>query len=60
MNEPEDYLTPAQAARIFGVSTTTLLRWFRSGRIKAITLPSGQHRYRREDIADLTSKDESA
>jgi len=54
VNEPsEDYLTPAETARIFGVTTTTLLRWVRAGRLQAITLPSGQHRYRREDIAKL-------
>jgi excisionase family DNA binding protein len=54
-NQSEDYLTPAEAARIFGVTTTTLLRWVRSGRLQAVRLPSGQHRYRKEDVAKLTS-----
>lgn len=61
VNEPtDDYLTPGEAARTFGVTTTTLLRWFRLGRIQAVTLPSGQHRYRRDDIAKLTSDGEPA
>jgi hypothetical protein len=44
----ESYLSPGEVARHYGVSTGTILRWARTGRLeglRVVTLPSGQHRY---------------
>lgn len=40
----EKTISTAEAARHFGVSTRTLLRWIEAGQISVVTLPSGRHR----------------
>lgn len=50
-----DHLRPAEVARHYGVTTDTVLRWARAGRLKGlrvVTLPSGQHRYVKEATED--------
>jgi excisionase family DNA binding protein len=54
VNDNNELLTPAQAAHMLGVTTTTLTRWVHAGQIPAVTIPSGVHRYRRTDIERLT------
>ena len=41
----EPYLRPEQAARQLGITTLTLYRWARAGKINFIKTPGGQHRY---------------
>lgn len=43
-------LTVGQVAEILNVDVTTISDWARNGKIAFVTLPSGQRRYRREDI----------
>jgi excisionase family DNA binding protein len=43
-------LTARQVADMLGVSAETILRWTRRGELSAIRLPSGQIRYREEEI----------
>ncbi|MEV4098146.1 BldC family transcriptional regulator [Streptosporangium saharense] len=49
----ERLLTPGEVARIFGVDPKTVNRWALTGRIPSIRTPSGQRRYRENDIATL-------
>jgi excisionase family DNA binding protein len=51
----QEHLRPAEVARYYNVSTSTILRWARAGRLKEwrlVTLPSGQHRYIKETTDD--------
>jgi excisionase family DNA binding protein len=47
---PDDFLTTTDAAAMLGVSDETVRRWVEAGRLRHIRLPSGQIRFRREDI----------
>ena len=42
-----------QAAEELGVHENTLRRWERKGLIKAVKLPTGVRRFRREDVERL-------
>lgn len=56
-DEPE--LRAAEAARIAGISPSTLHRYAQLGYIRFRTLPSGQRRYRRSELeADLNPNQE--
>jgi excisionase family DNA binding protein len=44
-------LSARQVAEQLGVSTETILRWVRAGKIPAVRLPSGQVRFR-DDALD--------
>jgi excisionase family DNA binding protein len=46
-------LTARVVAGCLGVSTETVLRWTRAGKLPAIRLPSGQSRYREADLEGL-------
>ena len=46
----DDYLAPAEAARLLGISPRTLFRWLRDGRIPCEFTEAGEPRLRREDI----------
>ena len=50
MTDPNDELTPGEAASILRVSTDTLARWATLGKIRYTQLQSGHRRYRRADI----------
>lgn len=39
------FVSPSSAAEIFGVTTQTLRRWAKNGKIKTIRTPGGQNRY---------------
>lgn len=46
----DDLLTTGEAAILLGVTAETVRRWGATKRIKHVVLPSGQRRYRRQDI----------
>ena len=49
-----DYLTVGEAARVLGVSPSTLRRWDRAGRVAAVRHPvNGYRLYRREALESL-------
>lgn len=51
MSSPSvDLLAPIEAARLLGVSLSTLLRWIRSGRIPHELSEQGEVRLRRQDV----------
>jgi excisionase family DNA binding protein len=53
-------MVPAsQAAEILGVDKRTVLRFARSGKLRAYRTPGGQHRFRREDVERLAAGDGS-
>jgi excisionase family DNA binding protein len=45
-----ELLTVAEVAAIMRLSTNTIGRWARDGKIPSITLPSGMYRFHRADI----------
>jgi excisionase family DNA binding protein len=59
-HQPADYqfLTPREAARIFGVRTVTLAQWAREGKIACRVTPGGHRRYPREAIQELLDSDQ--
>jgi excisionase family DNA binding protein len=48
-----DLLTTTEAARMLGVVRSTILRYVKTGKLQAITLPSRHTRIRREDVEKL-------
>jgi excisionase family DNA binding protein len=49
----DDYLAPAEAARLLRISPRTLLRWLRDGRIPHELSETGEPRLRREDVMQM-------
>jgi excisionase family DNA binding protein len=56
MGPVSELLTARSVAAELGVCPTTVLRWTRRGQIPAIRLPSGQLRYRRDDLEAWLAK----
>ena len=53
---PEDAKIPiGEAARLIGVSVTTLRRWEREGKVSSSRTLGNQRRYSIEDVAALAS-----
>ena len=52
MNTP-DLLATRDVSKIFDKSEATIRLWVRSGKLRAITLPSGQRIFRRSDVERL-------
>jgi len=50
---PSDSLTPAEAARAFGVSYPTIKQWIYKKRIRSVKTPGGHHRIPHSEIARL-------
>ena len=50
MSKAKNYLTTGDAAAIFNVDPTTILRWIKSGKIPAIRTPSGHYHINRNVI----------
>jgi DNA-binding transcriptional MerR regulator len=50
---PDEYLPPAAAAVLVGVTAYTLKRWEARGRITSVRTPTGHRRYRRGDVEAL-------
>lgn len=55
MTQLPPLLTRAQAAEILCVDPNTVRRWSRDGKLFAIRMPSGIHKYRREDIEAIVN-----
>lgn len=51
------FLSLPEAAAAFEVSLSSVRRWVKDGRLKAITLPNGRRRIRREDVDAILSSD---
>lgn len=51
--DPNQLLVPSEAASLLGVTTKTLGRWARAGRLEAVVTPGGHRRYRRHVIEAL-------
>ena len=51
---PDDrLLTTTEAARRLGIARSTLAKYVREGKVRPVlTLPSGQHRWRLDDLMD--------
>ena len=49
----------SEAAKIFGVNSTTVWRWIEKGYIKSIQYPSGSHRINRDEVDNFLSKVQS-
>lgn len=49
LDAPE-VMTRDEVAAVFGVHPSTVTRWMQRGLLRRLRIPSGQHRYRREDI----------
>ena len=49
------WLSPAQVAARFGVSTDTIRRWGRIGRLREYRTPAGHRRFRAEDVEALAA-----
>jgi len=57
MRNLQEYLTIREAARLVGVSPSTLRVWDRAGKLKAARNPMNRYRlYRREDIEGLLAR----
>lgn len=54
-----DHLSIGIAATALGVSTDTLRRWDRDGRLRAVRTPTGQRRFRRSDVEALLAQRQS-
>ena len=49
-HEPHDHLlSRTEVARLFGVSTSSVTRWARTGMLKAIRTPGGHYRFPAEE-----------
>jgi excisionase family DNA binding protein len=48
-----DYLTTGQAAKLLGVSRWTVIRYAATGKIQAVTLPSGDRRIPKAEVERL-------
>jgi putative resolvase len=54
MTGPPDLVTPADAARILGVSVATLRTYERAGKLTCIRTPGNQRRYHRAELTAIT------
>lgn len=50
LSDMDNLMTPAEAAKVLGVSTNTLVRWYQAGLIDGVRHPSGHHRYVRSSV----------
>lgn len=53
-------LMPAATARLFGITTRTLLNWVRRGKLPAQRTVGGQRRYRESDVRALLNELQAA
>jgi excisionase family DNA binding protein len=49
-------LTRAEAAQLLGVHPSTVARWAVAGLLPCVRTPSGQRRYRSQDVEELLNK----
>lgn len=48
--DPKELLSASEAAEVVHVTEATVTGWAKAGKLRHIVLPSGQRRFRREDI----------
>lgn len=48
-----DFLTPAEAAKAFGVTTKTITKWANAGKLKVHRTLGGHRRFLRSEIQTL-------
>ena len=46
-------LTRAEVAKVLGLHASTVARWAAAGLLPCVRTPSGERRYRRDDVEDL-------
>jgi excisionase family DNA binding protein len=51
MRAPSRFVTARELAELLGVSTETVLRWTRDGKLPGFRMPGGALRYRDSDLA---------
>lgn len=54
--QPTNLLTPKQAAKYLNVTTRTLHRWDKAGKIKSVRTPSGARRFPLDEIEKIIGK----
>jgi len=52
----KELLTPAEVAKLFGVSPVTVRKWSQDGLLSAVKTPGGHRRYRRKEIFEYLTK----
>jgi molybdopterin-binding protein len=57
MAEPNNMLTPREAARLLGISYPTIKQWILAGKLKTIKTPGGQHRIPESVLKPFLAKD---
>ena len=50
MNDSEEVLTPAQVAKRYGVTASTVSRWADEGKVRSFRTPGGHRRFRAADL----------
>lgn len=53
-------LKASDVALLYNVHPETIRRWARTGKLPSVTLPSGQKRYRPEDVESLAQSGDAA
>lgn len=57
MAADQTFLSISEVAALFEVSDVSVRRWVKSGRLKAVRLPSGIFKVRREDVEAILDAD---
>ena len=57
--DEQELISPAQAAKMLGVSITTLRNWEKAGKIKCIKTLGGHRRYKRSEIEQILQNHEN-
>jgi excisionase family DNA binding protein len=60
LEAPDVLLMPAVTARLFGITTRTLINWVRGGKLPAQRTVGGQRRYRESDVRALLNELQAA
>ncbi len=59
-DEHVDLMTPAEVARLFRVSVTTVTKWARSGLLPSVRTLGGHRRFERRDVLDHLERTQGA
>ena len=57
MSNPTNLLTPREAARLIGISYSTIKQWILNGKLKTIKTPGGHHRIAEISLRPFLAKD---
>jgi putative resolvase len=58
--ELPEHMTPSEVAELVGYTHPTVLRWIRSGKLRARRSPGGTYRVPRSEVVLLLAHDEPA